>query len=322
MGGSLDATNVFKNTLCDVLTSISLDHVGMIGNNIEEIALCKSGIITKNGNVVTTSTNEQIISIIKDKCRACNSKLEIASLDKVDNIKLELDNNSFEYFSDFNNKDICNKKFIIAMNGRHQIENAIIAIEVIKVLNLKGYNIPLDIVKLGLRKTKQKARFDVIKNPFKSIDNNYTNNNDDTMIILDGAHNHAGAKTLVCGLSDYIDKDNSRIIYVLSMFKDKEYKKVVREIISNADEIWTFETTNPRCLESKKLYNEVVEQASKVSKLAKFDKNVIVKNIEMLDNIKDYIDNIQSKYNKKNVVVCAGSLSFMKDIYGRLIKNG
>ena len=79
MGGSLDATNVFEETLCDVITSISLDHVGMIGDTLEEIVMCKCGIITNNANVVTTSTNENVMDIIKNFCKENNAELIIAN---------------------------------------------------------------------------------------------------------------------------------------------------------------------------------------------------------------------------------------------------
>ena len=305
MGGSLDATNVFKRTLCDVLTSISIDHIGMIGNNLEEITECKCGIITEKGSVVTTSSNNEIMDIIKNRCSRCEAYIYMADMSQVTNIKLQLNNNSFMYGQE---------SYVISLNGRHQIENAIIAIKVIEVLRENGYDISHDMLVRGLKETKQKGRCDIV----------YRTNR--TAVIADGAHNESGARCLVRSIEDYMDIDNSRVIYVLSIFKDKEYKKIISNIVSNADEIWTFDTNNPRCMKSEELY-DVVRKVISERKNDDISTEIIVKNIESIDKFKKNIkeieqtneSDIQLYDNRKNVIICAGSLSFMKEIYGVLV---
>ena len=46
LGGETDATNIVKNTICAAFATISVDHLGVIGDTLEEIARTKSGIIT------------------------------------------------------------------------------------------------------------------------------------------------------------------------------------------------------------------------------------------------------------------------------------
>ena len=310
MGGSLDATNVFDKTLCDVLTSISADHIGMIGNNLEEITMCKCGIITKNGNVVTTSTNNDVMSIIKDNCKKASSTLSVVDMSEVQDVVLNIDNNLFVYGD---------KKYSVSLNGRHQIENASIALKVIDVLRNKGYVITEEALSMGLKETKEKGRCDILYRT------------DRTMLVADGAHNESGAKCLVRSIEDYIDKKNSRIIYVLSIFKDKEYKSIINSILCNADEIWTFETTNPRCFKSDELYNIVQDMLIDKKDTASYN-NVVLDNIITIDNIKkkiEELDNVNNKCKKdnldtkldyrQNVIICAGSLSFMKEIYTKLV---
>ena len=50
MGGDQDATNVVTTTILEVITAISLDHLGVLGNNLKEIAACKAGIIKEGDN--------------------------------------------------------------------------------------------------------------------------------------------------------------------------------------------------------------------------------------------------------------------------------
>ena len=295
MGGSTDATNVFDKTLCDVITSISLDHVGMIGDTIEQITRCKAGIITKDADVVTTSTNENVFSIIRQECSKKNASLIVASMDDVDDVSFVMNSNSFVY-EDSEGKEA----YQIRLNGFHQIENAIIAIQVIKVLNKKKYKISLESIKKGLSMTRQRARFDKVS--------------DSPFIIADGAHNEDGARCLVNGIDNYFDVDNYRIIYIISIFKDKNYKAIIEQLLKNAGEIWAFGTDNIRSLDSKILYKGIVD--------ANAGNNVIIKDVGHISNVINEIKEYElgSKLDrKKNIFVCAGSLSFMKDIYGRMI---
>jgi dihydrofolate synthase/folylpolyglutamate synthase len=62
MGGREDATNVIPSPELCIITSISLDHVGMIGNNLEEIAKTKAGIIKDGTTVVVVTHNRDIVN--------------------------------------------------------------------------------------------------------------------------------------------------------------------------------------------------------------------------------------------------------------------
>lgn len=76
MGGRLDATNVVpkENVLCSIITNISFDHTGYLGEKLEKIAYEKSGIIKENNRVIT-GVQDQELSIIHDCARKLNSKL-------------------------------------------------------------------------------------------------------------------------------------------------------------------------------------------------------------------------------------------------------
>ena len=63
LGGTLDATNVIERSKLAVITSISMDHMGFLGNTIEEIATQKAGIIKENGLVLTM--DQQVVPVIQ-----------------------------------------------------------------------------------------------------------------------------------------------------------------------------------------------------------------------------------------------------------------
>ena len=69
MGGESDATNVFEQVLCSVISSISLDHTAFLGDTLEEIAGVKAGIIKNQCPVVVAAQNDTVLNVIKNLSR-------------------------------------------------------------------------------------------------------------------------------------------------------------------------------------------------------------------------------------------------------------
>ena len=67
MGGLLDATNVFEEVLCSVITSISMDHTDFLGDTLEKIAFNKAGIIKDHCPVVTCNRDEAVAKVIEQE---------------------------------------------------------------------------------------------------------------------------------------------------------------------------------------------------------------------------------------------------------------
>ncbi len=294
MGGSKDATNVFKETLCDVITPISLDHTNMLGNSIEEIAKVKCGIITNQADVVTTSCNNVVMNIIETESCRKSANLHIANYNDVKHIDLYNQCNTFVYKEE---------KYEIRQNGEYQINNAIIAIEVINVLNKKGYSITKENLVRGLRKSYIRGRFDVIEIlDIDKKDNKCT-------IVVDGAHNVHGMESLIKSLNIYFP-EKSRV-YILSVFKDKNYKKMLELVSKDASKVILFNNDNVRSLEKEIIKYEL-------TLCGKSDNNIYICN-----GIGEAVDKAASiAYESNSIIVCAGSLSFMKDLYERLNYNG
>lgn len=276
MGGTLDATNIFETTLCDVITPISMDHMNMLGNTLLEIAMNKYGIITSHGNVVTTEDNYNISdkdgSLVEKICTEKMSNLFITSQKKegfVDKCCFNIDNNVFEYK---------NEGYRIRQNGQYQIENAILAINVANVLQGLGYNIEIEALKLGLYDMKIKGRFDVI--------------NKSPLIVADGAHNVAGVRALLDSIEVYFKDKN--VIFVTSVFKDKDYNRMFEMMASRTKMVIYFDTANPRSLKCKNIDNTKIYKTK---------------------NLEEALDIAKNNCKDDDIIVCAGSLSFMKLLY-------
>ena len=175
MGGLLDCTNIIPPPLCSVITSISFDHMAILGNTLEEIALQKAGII-KKGSPVVISPNNQAEKILVQNATEKGCEIIIPSLSEnfchIQNMQ-GLEKSRFVYDG---------IPYEIQMCGMHQIENAVTALEAVNVLRRNEYLIPVEAVQRGLAKTAVAGRIQILsENP---------------LIVLDGGHNRDGISAL------------------------------------------------------------------------------------------------------------------------------
>lgn len=233
MGGRLDATNVVT-PLVSIITQISYDHIQSLGNTLTAIAREKTGIIKKNGYVVSSPQEAEAMNVIEIICKSQNAKLfkvgEDISFQKNDD-------NTFDV------SGIINKYENIHVNllGDHQLINAVTAIGSLEVLSFHGYKIPSYAISDGLEKVKWRARIEVIQK--------------DPIIILDVAHNAASAKAL----RDTI-KSNfkyNKLILILGSSMHKDIKGMGRYLCPIADHVILTKVNNPRAMNPEDVYEEL-----------------------------------------------------------------
>lgn len=272
LGGLLDATNVVENTLVAVLAAISRDHMEFLGDTISEITLNKAGIIKKDSTVVTTNQPSAAIKVIKEKCDDFNNILVVADNNKVNHIiykKLQI---IFDY-NEF-------KKIEINLAGSYQIQNAVLAIETVKALRSKGFQISEEVIIKGLKETRWSGRFSVVCA--------------EPLIIIDGAHNEAAAIKLSETI-EYYFKDK-KIMFVMGVLGDKEYEKIAKITASLAYKILTVTTpNNPRALNGEELAKTI----------RKYNANV-----EYVPTIEEAARKCMNE-NSIDVIIAFGSLSYL-----------
>jgi len=158
LGGLSDATNVFDKTLLDVITRIGLDHIKLLGNTVEDIAIQKCGIIRHGADVVAYPSERRALSVIKKECNDKSAKLCIS---KYRQLKL------FDHLS---------------LKGEFQKRNACTVYDCIKVLKKKGLNITRKDIALGLSNTFWPGRYETLSSF--------------PLVIADGGHNPQCVKAL------------------------------------------------------------------------------------------------------------------------------
>ena len=229
MGGELDATNVMSDVICSVITPVSMDHMSFLGDTIEKIAECKAGII-KPGVDVAAYMDARYSSVLSE--RAMQAQSDIYYIDDK-NIICDTDNNEL-VFSYRGYKDIR-----LNTPAAYQAVNGAIALEVMDRLKYKGYNLTDDVIRAGMYNMKWPGRFEIL-------------NDNKKMLILDGAHNPAGAAAFADSYRRLYGDDKS--VVILAMFKDKDTRGVLDHIMPLADSvITTMAPDNPRSFPAKDL---------------------------------------------------------------------
>ena len=267
LGGRLDATNIIDLPVCSVITRIDMDHTEYLGNTIEKVAFEKAGIIKKGCPVITLSS-QNALSVLTDRAKELESNVLLTQNGL--NIKNEELTEIFDY------KEY--KELEINLAGIHQVENATLAIEAARLLNIDE-----EYIRCGLKQARNIGRFEKIsENP---------------LIIFDGAHNFCGIKSLITSIKRYFPDEKMSIIF--SAMKDKEIDSSIRAIkeAGFADKVYTVAVMdNPRGLAAEEL-KEKFEQYGFTACAC--------------ENIKEAIK--KATLNENATLVC-GSLYLYKDL--------
>jgi dihydrofolate synthase/folylpolyglutamate synthase len=226
MGGRLDATNVVSPVL-SVITSISLDHTHILGNTLEEIALEKSGIIRKGGTALSAPQPEEVLDVLQDVSVKQKSKLFV-STGRGRVLSRSHRCQEFEYEGE---------RFVIPLLGEHQIENAVLAIDAIRILNHQGFQVEPIHVETGLRRVEWPGRMQILGTS--------------PLVVLDGAHNGESARALKQGVIDYLTYD--RLVLVLGISRNKDVRSIVEPLSGMADSVIFTRAALPRAQSPEEL---------------------------------------------------------------------
>jgi len=236
LGGRLDATNVVDEPACSVITPISYDHMGILGDTLERIAREKAGIIKKDVPLVCSKQHknalETIITIAKD--RNVKVHLQGRDFDYTDKGIINGNGQVMDYISDLG--DI--KGITVPLLGEHQLQNASVAIRTIQVISQNlGLSISDDAVKIGIEKSFWPCRLEVVPG--------------DPFIILDGAHNGASAEALAHALKRHFTYEH--LTMVVGILRDKDTTRFIRSLAPMANRIISTQSTYYRSLDADKL---------------------------------------------------------------------
>lgn len=236
LGGRLDSTNVIETPLAAVITSIGLDHQDRLGDTVSKIASEKAGIFKKGVPVFSSDPDCMLLPAdmkqdVRDTLRKEAADKEVSSLTfvKADPAKASFTEEGKMLF------EVDGEEYETALQGRHQILNAALAIRVLKDV----FSLPEDVIRDGISKTRWKGRAELI--------------NSDPAVVIDGGHNVQCAESLITTLKDMCGgrfKD-LKFRVVMGVMADKNVEGMIRtykELGLDPVDVYTVRVDNPRSM--------------------------------------------------------------------------
>ena len=227
LGGNFDATNVIQPEVC-VITSISLDHMEVLGNTLAEIAAEKAGIIKPNSVVVLSPQSDEVIRVIEAVC--LDRGVELIRVGK-DVTWRSLGFDSKRQLLQVKGR-LGSYKLSIPLLGNYQLENAATAVAALEALAAKGFNVSRDSIINGLAQANWAGRLQVLRHH--------------PLLVVDGAHNPAAARRLKQSLARYFSFD--RAILVIGASSDKDVAGVASALAPLFSEVIVTRSHHPRAM--------------------------------------------------------------------------
>ncbi|AHV98569.1 bifunctional folylpolyglutamate synthase/dihydrofolate synthase [Paenibacillus sabinae] len=215
LGGRMDVTNIVT-PIVSVITNVGYDHTDVLGDTLEKIAYEKAGIIKPGVPVVSSVSQPEAVSVLKDKAASCKSTLYLAGEQFTYESKGTWEGvQTFAFKGPFRSLDIG-----IAMKGEHQLANAAGAMMALEVLRqYMAFILEDEDVLAGFRHTFWAGRLEEIPGSPR--------------IVLDGAHNPEGAQSLASSLPKFYQY--RKLNLMMGMLSNKHHESYFKHILPIVD---------------------------------------------------------------------------------------
>ena len=269
MGGREDATNVVAKPLCTVFASIGMDHMQFLGDTVERITFEKAGIMRDNCPVVSYPNTSKVCDVLIQQAGLHKVSPFVVNKEDIKILSENLEGSRFSYRGE---------EYAIGLAGTYQVYNAVTAIACKLLLDGR-------VEKKALLNVHWEGRFEVVS--------------DNPLFIRDGAHNIDGAWALLESLQKHFT--NKKIIFIIGVLKDKEYRKMMEVLCPQASCVYTLTPDNPRGLEAETLQAVV---------------KLYCENVTACRTLKEAVAKAKQAYEEYEdaVIVAWGSLSYIGQI--------
>ena len=214
LGGRHDATNIVSPVV-SIITSIDFDHQAYLGTTIESIASEKAGIVKRGVPVVTGSLPPAAAAVVDAAARAAGASVTTTEADCTVVAHPGPDG---AYVATFQTSRASVGPITLGLRGRHQVENAAVAVLALETLRGVGFPVAPSHVEAGLRDARWPARLDLIALGSRRL-------------LVDGAHNPAGARALAAYLRDVYPEG---LPLVLGVMADKDIAPMIASLAPHA----------------------------------------------------------------------------------------
>ena len=225
LGGRLDSTTAVRARTV-AITPISLDHQEYLGETLAEIAPEKAAVIRAGSVVVVSPQPEVARRVIVERCRECGVVPAWTTEDISE---------SQDFGFTFRTQKDSYEKVQLALRGAHQLTNAATAIGLAEALVSQGFAISREAIIEGLQSARHPGRLELFENSTEKV-----------LVLLDGAHNPAGAAALRAYLDGAHHLTSSPITLVFGAMADKQLDQMAATLFPVAARLVLTQPRNPR----------------------------------------------------------------------------
>ena len=247
LGGRLDVTNIVSPVV-SVITNIGPDHMDILGETLEMVAMEKGGIIKPGVAVVSAVEQPEALKVIEDIAKEKKSTLYLMNRDyRVETVSSELNRQHFHFQGPFRHLN----DLIITLNGSHQLKNAAVSLMALEVL--RQYNalvIEDEALVEALKLTEWPGRLEMVA--------------DNPRILLDGAHNPEGAEMLAKSLHETYKY--RKLHFMMGMLSTKHHSGYLRHILPLVDTLIITEPDFLKKMNASELAELAREQLSETGR--------------------------------------------------------
>jgi dihydrofolate synthase / folylpolyglutamate synthase len=275
LGGRLDATNIVTPKV-SVITSLSYDHMAVLGNTLAAIAGEKAGIIKEGIPVVSAPQTEEALHVLERVASEKNSRFVLVGKDvKFERLESSLDGQELTV-----NDQQSAVRLRIPLLGKHQVENAAIAYAA-----LKTSEIPISdqAIQQGFAQVRWPARFEILRR--------------EPPVIIDSAHNRDSARRLRETLDEYFPE--IPVILIFCALEDKDIPGMLEELKPRLECVVATRADHPRAPAAE----WIAEQVQKVDIP-----------VEAIPAVSNALERALELAGNQKLVLSAGSVAFAGEV--------
>jgi len=236
LGGRLDSTTATQAEVV-AITPVAMDHEEYLGSTLVEIAGEKAAIIRPGVTAVIGPQTCEALDVIVRRCEAQGIEPTIIETSELSHLVVSGDGRCELVFATAPGH---NEKVQLGLRGRHQIDNALVAVALAESLSKRGFPISQTAIVRGLETATHPGRLELwnCKPP----------------LLFDGAHNPAAARTLQDYLAEFV---KSPVTMIFGAMKDKRLQEMASLLFPMANELILTEIDNPRAASIQDLIGAV-----------------------------------------------------------------
>ncbi len=278
LGGLLDSTNVIVPEI-SVITNVTLDHMDRCGDTVEAIAHHKAGII-KPGVPVVTGASGAALSVIEATAKRAMAECNVLGRDfQLTDSRYE---NGWQSFRLAVGRG-APEKYCTGMLGRHQADNAALAVRTCQLLGQSEPRLSTEVIRAGLAKVKWPGRFEVFPGS--------------PLLVLDGAHNPAGIRTLRQTLDEVFP--GRAVVFLFGVLSDKDHAEMARILFRKTDRAVVVRPNSGRAAAVEDIAREI---------------SAFVSEVETAGSIATGLMRAKSWAGPEEIVCAAGSLYMIGEV--------